>query len=135
MSTQIDKKIDALTQAIEKLLAREVAPIAPVLPVAPIAPIVPIVQQNSGDHDLLTKLDTKVDQIQADVTELKKQGVIYVTQTEHQEVVRIQRVHDGDIEILKSFKDTLTGKIWGIGIIAGFGSGVLMLIIQHYFIK
>ena len=48
-----DKKIDALTQAIEKLLAREVAPIAPVAVVAPVAPVLPIVQQNNDDHNIL----------------------------------------------------------------------------------
>jgi hypothetical protein len=95
MSKQ-DTQLKELTEAIHKLLEREVAPVAPVAPVLPLAPI-----QNSGDHDLIVILDTKLTQIQLDVTELKKQNTVYVNQTDHAEVVRVQRVHDTDIEKLK----------------------------------
>jgi hypothetical protein len=126
--SKTDLKLDNLTKAIEKLIAKEVAPIAPIAPIAPVAPVLPI---HTGDHDLLTKLDTKVDQIQLDVNELKKQNSIYVTTTDQAEVVRIQRIHDDEIKSLESFRDTLTGKMWGIGIMAGFGAGVLTLIGQY----
>lgn len=56
-----DDKIDKLTQAIEKMV---IAPVAPVLPVAPVAPVLPI---NSGDHDLLQRLDQKVDGLKIDI--------------------------------------------------------------------
>jgi hypothetical protein len=91
-------KIEHLTDLVEKLLTREVAPVAPVLPVAPIAPIV---QQNTGDHDLLTKLDTKVDQIQLDVTELKKDKNAYINQTEHNELVKVCNDHETRVRILE----------------------------------
>ena len=65
MSKQ-DTQLEKLTNAIEKLIAN------------PVAPVLPLAQTNTSDHDLLTKLDTKVDQIQLDVTELKKQD------TQHQ---------------------------------------------------
>jgi len=130
--TKQDTQLEKLTNAIEKLIAN---PVLPVAPVAPVAPVLPIVQSNTGDHDLLTKLDTKVDQIQLDVTELKKQGTVYVTQTDHAEVVRVQRLHDTDIESLKSFRDTLLGKMWGIGAIAGLLSGVLGIIVDYYLHK
>jgi hypothetical protein len=122
------EQIKRLALIVERMTPA-IAPI-PAIPAIPAIP--PIIPTNSGDHDLLTKLDTKVDQIQLDVTELKSKMPIYVTQSEHQEVVRVQRLHDDDIEALKSFRDTLTGKIWGIGIIAGFGSGVLMLVVEHF---
>jgi hypothetical protein len=130
MTNSTDKKLDVLINSVQKLIDNPVKEIAPIAPVAPVLPIIPM---NSGDHDLLTKLDTKVDQIQMDVTELKNKIPLYVTQSEYQEILRVQRIHEDEIKKLESFRDTLTGKIWGIGIIAGFGSGILMLIIQHYF--
>jgi hypothetical protein len=55
----------------------------------------------------------------------------YVPRVDHDEVVRVQRVHDLEIKELQSFKDTLIGKLWGVGIMAGFGSGLLMMGIQY----
>lgn len=49
--TNIDKKIQLLTIAVEKLVAN---PVLPVAPVAPVAPILPIAQIHNGDHDILT---------------------------------------------------------------------------------
>lgn len=126
--TQIQK----LTESIEKLLANPVAPVLPIAPVAPIAPIAPIVQVNSGDHDLLTKLDTKVDQIQIDVSTLKNQGLVYVTQTEHAEVCKEQADHETRLRVTESFINTLMGKIWGIGILAGAVTGLLSIAITHF---
>ena len=123
-----NKKISELIELVEKLL-NEPTPIAPI---APIAPLAPVLQNYSSDHDLITKLDTKVDQIQSDLTDLKKQNSGYVTQTDHSEVVRIQRIHENEIKELQTFKDTLSGKMWGIGLLAGFGSGILMLIVEHF---
>ena len=64
MASKLESRIDGLTAAIEKLLNREVAPIAPI---APVAPVLPIVEHNSGDHDLLITLDTKVDALKDDI--------------------------------------------------------------------
>jgi len=123
--TKQDTQLEKLTNAIEKLIAN---PVAPVLPVAPVAPVLPLAQTNTGDHDLLTKLDTKVDQIQLDVTELKKQGTVYVTQTDHAEVVRIQRrprlalaVRDNRISA-DAFP--APGKPWGVR------SGVVLIAVE-----
>ena len=55
MALSTDEKLDKLLRAVEK---RVVAPIAPVLPVAPVAPVLPIL--NSGDHDLLLRLEENV---------------------------------------------------------------------------
>jgi hypothetical protein len=96
MAKSLNDKIDFLTDAISKLVNN---PIAPIAPVAPVAPVLPVLERNTGDHDLLTKLDTKVDQIQCDVSELKKDKNIYVTQLEHAEVIRVQRLHDDEIKV------------------------------------
>lgn len=117
-----DKKLDLLLIAINKLASKEVAPVAPVAPVLPLAPI------NNGDHDLLTKLDTKVDQIQMDVTALKAQNSVYVTRTEHQEVVRIQADHEARIRIV----EVAMVKIMQWGTIAVLLLGVAEFILTHY---
>ena len=102
MASKTDTQLEKLTNAIEKLISREVAPILPVAPVAPVAPIAPLVVSNSGDHDLLTKLDTKVDQIQVDITALKQNNSYYVTQDMHQEVVKVQADHEARIRIVET---------------------------------
>lgn len=86
----LENKIDSLIRAME----RTTQPI----PVAPVAS--PVV--HTGDHDLLTKLDTKVDQIQSDVTDLKKQNAYYVTQDMHNDVVKLQADHEARIRILET---------------------------------
>ena len=66
-------KTDILIQGIEKLLAREVAPVAPVLAVAPIAPVLPVAPVlpiAPEDHNLLIKLDGKVDALKDDIKAL-----------------------------------------------------------------
>jgi hypothetical protein len=57
-------KIDCLLEAVEKLINNPIAPIAPVAPVLPIAPLPPV---NNLDHDLLQRLDTKVDALKDDI--------------------------------------------------------------------
>jgi hypothetical protein len=118
---ELTASLDRLTGIIERMTQ----------PIAPI-PAIPAIPTNSGDHDLLTKLDTKVDQIQMDVTELKKQGTIYVTQPEHAELVKKVDDQSNIVTGLVAFKNTLMGKMWGVGILAGFGSGVLMMAIQYF---
>lgn len=129
-----DTQLKKLTKSIERLIATPVAPIAPIAPIAPVLPIPPIISHIEDNTVIIkmTVLETKVDQIQSDVTDLKKQNTTYVTQPAHDEVVRVQRVHDTDIEALKSFRDTLLGKMWGIGAIAGLLSGVLGIIVDYY---
>ena len=55
--TNDSKQLKLLTQSIEKLLNKQVLPVAPVASVLPLAPV------NTSDHDLLTRLDEKVDSI------------------------------------------------------------------------
>jgi len=63
-----------------------------------------LVNQNAkegNDHDLLIKLDTKVDQIQTDITELKKDKDIYITLSDHQELVKVSTDHETRIKVLE----------------------------------
>jgi hypothetical protein len=99
MKQTTNEKIDALTNAIEKLISRPVAPILPVAPIAPIAPILPIEPVNSGDHDAITKLvvtvgviDTKVDKLQEAMDG------------------RLDKM-EREIEVIKLWKSNLVGKM------------------------
>lgn len=90
---EIEKTLERIVNAIEK--------IAPPIPAIPAIPAIPPLPTNSEDHNLLQKvaltsaiLDTKVDQIQADVSELKKDKNVYVTQTEHQDLIKIIGDHE-----------------------------------------
>ena len=94
------------------------------------------VSYNPEDHQLLlnldknfVRLDTKVDQIQTDVTDLKKQGTIYVTQPEHSEIVKV--CNDHETRIRGNEKDITKIMTWGsalillVGIIEFFISNFL----------
>jgi len=69
MANSTNKKLDALTSAIERLIESKVTVGATGATGAAGATGV---SAYPADHDLIVKLDTKVDQIQADVTELKQ---------------------------------------------------------------
>ena len=118
----INEQLLTLTQAIEKLINKQVASVAPVAPVLPLAPV------NTGDHDLLTKLDTKVDQIQLDVSVLKNQGSQFITLPQHQELATEINDHENRIRVIeKAITQILT---WGvIGMIA---LGVVETLILRY---
>ena len=124
--SKTDQKIEELTNMIEKLVNKP-APV--VAPIAPIAPLAPVLQNYSGDHDLLTKLDTKVDQIQSDVLELRKDRNIYVNQAEHNEIVKQCGDHEKRLRTLESSVTRIL--TWGS--IAIVLVGILETILSVYF--
>jgi enoyl-CoA hydratase/carnithine racemase len=119
-----DKEIKRLSDLIEKLVQKEVAPVAPVAPVLPIAPLASV---NPLDHDLLTKLDAKVDQIQADVTILKAQGNSYVTQADHRIVCDKQEDHETRLRAVEK------GLMYVFA--SATGAGAVIGIIIEYFLR
>jgi ribosomal protein S26 len=127
-----DTEIKRLSDLIEKLVSKEVLPVDPVTPIAPVLPIVP---QNPLDHDLLTKLDAKVDQIQVDVTSLKNQTSFYVNRTEHLEVVRVQSDHETRTRSLEVFKENIQGRMWAIGTLISLLATIAGVIIEHFIVK
>ena len=112
-------KLDSLLKAMEKIAIP--IPAIPAIPTIP--PVLP-----SPDHDLLTKLDTKVDQIQTDVTTLKNQGNMYVTQDQHRELTKSVSDHETRLRLTeKSITQIMT---WGaVGIIV---LGVIETLILRY---
>jgi hypothetical protein len=82
--------------------------------------------QETNDHNLLIKLDTKVDQIQADVTTLKNQGTLYVTQADHKAVCEIQQDHESR---LRKDETNITRILtWG-------SAGIVILAIVEFIIN
>ena len=90
------------------------------------APVLPIVQPNTGDHDLLTKLDTKVDQIQLDVNTLKNLGNNYVTQLQYKEVVDIAGDHETRVRFLERNTWKLIGAATAIASIASIAISIVL---------
>jgi hypothetical protein len=115
-------QIQLLTDAVEKLINNPVAPIAPV---APVAPVLPIVQQNSGDHDILTEFrsEAKVEfkNIKDTLLKLQEATIAYVTQPEHIEVLKRLDIIDVDIKVLQTTKNTQT-------VLLTIGSALLALL-------
>ena len=131
--TKQDSQLQKLTEAIEKLVANPVAPIAPVLPIAPIAPIAPLVVTNSGDHDLLTKLDERFTGLDKKFDAMSvKLDTKYTTTEEHKVVTDIQIDHETRIRAGEVFQNNVTGRIWGIGVVAGLVTSVLGVLLEHY---
>ena len=100
--TKQDKLADEVKRLAD-IVSKMTPPIPAIPPIPPIPPI-PAIVPRPEDNTVILKmvvLETKVDQIQSDVTDLKKQNVTYVTQSQHQEVVRVQLLHDDSIEKLK----------------------------------
>ena len=110
------KKIEALTEIVSKLII-------------PNSNVVPV---STGDHDLLTKLDTKVDQIQTDVTAMKAQTSQSPTRGEHVEVIRVQTDHEARLRTIETFQNTLTGKMIAYSSLTGVVTGALILIVNHF---
>jgi hypothetical protein len=86
------------------------------------APVVP------GDHDLLTKLDTKVDQIQTDINALKDQGSKYITLPQHQELCDAVADHEKRI---RNNEKNIT-QVMTFGSVAIVLVGVIEFIIGHW---
>ena len=120
-----DQKLDQLIALVGQVVSREVDPVEP----WHLAPVLPIVQPYTGDHDLLTKLDTKVDQIQSDVNVLKSQNTNAVTQQQHGELVRVQEDHETRIRANER-SNTQLATYGTIGIIA---VGIAEAFVSAYF--
>lgn len=99
--TLAEKKLDKLIGLIEDRV------VAPVLPVAPVAPVLPLIQSNPDDHNLLIRLDTKVDALKDDIKTLS--DGVNARITDHETRIRL---NSDDIIAIKT-----QIKVWGIGIV------------------
>ena len=71
-------------------------------------------------------------EIKGDIKEIKSK---YITYEQHKEVQEEIKCLKTDSESLKSFRDTLIGKMWGIGVIAGLVTSFLGIIANHFINK
>lgn len=109
--TNKDQQLDRLTQAIERLIAIPPIPAIPaipaILPIPPIPAIPPIVV--SEDHNLLIKLDAKVDGLKDDI-KLLSDGTT-TTVNDHE-----RRIRDGEKNITQ-IRTYGTALVFLIGIV------------------
>lgn len=119
-------KLDHLISLMEKIAIP--IPAIPAIPSIPAIPPIPAIV-TSGDHDLLTRLDTKVDQIQADVTVLKNQDRQNITQEQHQELCT--KTTDHEMRIRSNESNITKIMTWGsAGIIL---IGIIEFALNKYF--
>lgn len=81
------------------------------------------------------KMNTNNEERKADMTEikgrLKELADNQVTRMEFEELKKDVGENKSIITLLVEFKDTLTGKIWGISIMAGGAVAMITIIINH----
>jgi hypothetical protein len=113
-----NKKLDSLINAVEKLVANPVAAVAPVLPVLPIAPVAPIAPLiiNQDDHNLLIKLDGKVDALKDDIRSLNDGTTT--------------KINDHEVRI-KTLESTTT-KLWAYGTALVFAVGLAEFLLSRF---
>ena len=120
-SSDLEHKLERLADAIEKI-AKPIPAIPSIPAIAPI-PAIPAISSSIEDHNLLIKLDTKVDQIQVDISDLKKDKNIYITLPQHTELVNCSADHETRIRTCSGKIETLDKEIeiiksqfrtWGI---------------------
>lgn len=87
--------------------------------------------QETNDHNLLIKLDTKVDNIQQDLTSLKNQHNGYVIKPEFIEVVRIQADHETRTRVLE--RSTTQIVTWGSALVVFVG--IVEFLINKFILK
>ncbi len=82
------------------------------------------------------KMNTNNEERKVDMAEIKGRLKELVEQTpnrsEFEELKKEVVEHKTIISSLVEFKDTLIGKIWGIGIMAGIVVSLITLIVSHY---
>lgn len=79
---------------------------------------------------------TKIDSIEKSIIKIevsvKEIAQGYVTHAELREHIKVDEDHENRIRELKAFQDTLSGKMWGIGMAAGALSSIIGIFISHF---
>ena len=116
-----NEKIDALTNLVEKLIAKEIAPVAPIAPIAPVAPILPITPAYPGDHDNITTLVVTVGNIEkkVDALQFSMDGELNTVKK--------------DVEVIKLWKSNLIGKLSIMTAVISIGISLIGIWIAKHF--
>lgn len=86
-------------------------------------------EENGGDHDLIIQINTKLGQIQEDVTLLKNQDKQNVTQEQHQAVCT--KADDHEVRIRSN--ETNITKIMTYGTAGVILLGIIEFVLNKYF--
>ena len=140
MKSKTSKEIENAVQAISAAVAEAVKTISSAA--AEAKNVVAVNAQNAAkaleissvkdgsDHDLLQRLDQKVDNIQTTVNKLTDRDVNYITKDEHKTLLEIVADHETRIKSL----ETITTKIWSFGL-AGIFAVALIEFALRFIIK
>ena len=120
----LEKRLEQLMADLEKMLA------IPPIPAIPAIPAIPPIPANSVDHDLLLRIDTKVERVINDVAKLNDNysGRIEALEHSKQDGLDYEKGHldhEGRLRDIEKFRENLTGKL---SILAGGISMVVTLI-------
>ena len=126
INNKLENKIDKLIDIISHTT------VAPVLPVAPVAPVAPI---NSGDHDLLQRIDTKVDRVILDVGNIDKNYSARIEKLEKEKAdkVELEEHKKSNEEVITKLITTKDGQTILISIGIGLITLLTAIIIYHLF--
>ena len=136
MKSKTSKEIENAVQAISAAAAEAVKTISSAA--AEAKSVVAVNAQNAAkvleissvkdgsDHDLLQRLDQKVDNIQTTVNKLTDRDVNYITKDEHKTLLEIVADHETRIKSL----ETITTKIWSFGL-----AGIFVIALIEFALK
>ena len=110
---QLARKIDALAEVVYKMVP---PPAIPAIPVIPAIPAIPPIAPNSGDHDLLLRIDTKVERVITDVAKLNDNFANRIDALEREKISKTdydknELDHENRIRETEKFQENLLGKL------------------------
>lgn len=111
------KKLAELTEAVNKVTSKEHISSTTIVPQS--------TQSHPGDHDLLLKIDTKVERVIVDVQKLSDNfahriDLLETDKVSKSDYEKIQTDYENRMRITEKFQDNLIGKMSIITIIISF---------------
>src|ERR1035437_1236037 len=122
MKSSTDKKLDALVQAVEKLVANPVAPVLRVAPIAPIAPVAPI--DISATQDLIVRFTRLEENVRLNFQQVKD-AIKELTDGTSKRLDNVEKVGGDNSDDIISMKTQL--KVWGVALSVGWGLLLVLL--------
>lgn len=120
----IEKRLEQLTLAIEKLVS---VPPIPAIPAVPAIPAIPAIVPDHSDHDLLLRIDTKVERVIHDVAQLNDNYSGRIEALEHSKLsdedYKSGHIdHESRLRAVEKFQDNMIGRL---GVLA---AGISLLV-------
>ena len=131
----IEKRLEQLTLAIEKLVS---VPPIPAIPAVPAIPAIPPIIPDRSDHDLLLRIDTKVERVIHDVAQLNDNYSSRLEALEHNklsdgEYEKGHVDHESRLRTVEKFQENMIGKFGvlaaGISIVI---AGIINWIVRKF---